>query len=224
MESVEYLMVAVAAYLIVVVNESVVDIESRNELRKYTSVLGENGLESFKLRLLLTVNPYSVSVLDPVSDIFCKKFEILVEYWLRGNVELDYILILTRQRKFHIYIPELLQSREESPLLVHIGRIHPYQGTFRKYIRKSGTIFLVSIRKVRINIYTIHLLLGKLGVRIEYIDGLDFISEKGDSERIVERIGKNINQGTSDSKLPRLSHEVYPFESVIKQCGYYIIV
>ena len=94
-ETVEYLVVAVAAYLIFMVYESVMDIESGDEFRQYVSVLRKNGSESVKLRLLLTIDPYPVTLLKMFSDVLCKKFEILVEHRLRRYAEPYSFLILS---------------------------------------------------------------------------------------------------------------------------------
>ena len=79
METVEYFMVAVAAYLIFMVYESVVDIASGYEFRQKASVLRKYGLKPFELRLLFTVYPYPVSFFKTFPYILGKEFEILVE-------------------------------------------------------------------------------------------------------------------------------------------------
>ena len=60
-ESVEYLMVTIATYLVFMVDETVMNVAFHNKLRKYRIVLRKNGLESFQLRLLLSIDP------DPVT-------------------------------------------------------------------------------------------------------------------------------------------------------------
>ena len=95
MESVEYFMVAVAAYLGLMVNEAVMDIAARDEFRHDTAVLHKDRLKSLELRLLFSIYADSIAVFQVLSDILGQKFEILIEYRLRCNAELDAILILT---------------------------------------------------------------------------------------------------------------------------------
>lgn len=98
-----------------------------DKFRNITSVLGKDGLKPVKLRLLFSIYPHPVSVLQTFPYIFCKKFEILVEHRLWSDVEPDRILILTGKRQFHIYPPEPFEKRKELLVPVHIGRIQPYE-------------------------------------------------------------------------------------------------
>ena len=159
MEPVEDLVVAIAADLVFIINETVMKIALSDEFRENTTILRKNGLKSLQLRLLFTIYPYSESSLYLSPDILGKKFEILIEHRLRGDAELDGLLVLTGQRKFHIYIPEPLQILEEGLILVHIGRVHPYESALRKDIRNHHTLPFLVRRKVRIYIHILNLLL-----------------------------------------------------------------
>ena len=119
-EPVEYLMVAVAAYLVLMVDESVMYILFRYELRHYASVLRKDRLKPLELRLLFSIYAYPVAFLETLPYVFGKKLEILVEHRLRSDVELYGIFILTGQRKFHIYLAETLHRREEPLVPVHV--------------------------------------------------------------------------------------------------------
>ena len=133
-ETVEDLMVTVAADLVFMVNESVMKVFLRNEFRHDAPVLGHYGLKPVQLGLLLSIYPYPVTFLQTLSYIFRQKLEVLVERRLRGDAELYGFLILTRQRKLHVYFPESLKPAEEIPVLVHIGRIQPHDSIRRKRI------------------------------------------------------------------------------------------
>ena len=87
METVEDLVIAVAAYLVVMVDESVMYVLSRHEFRKDGIVLGENGLESLELGLLVSVYPDPIARFETLPYIFRKQLEILIERRLRGYVE-----------------------------------------------------------------------------------------------------------------------------------------
>ena len=102
MESVEYLMVAVAANLVFMVNESVMDVLLGDKFRHKSAVLCQYGLKSVELGLLFPVNTDPVSFFKTFPYVFGKKLEVLVEDRLRRYVELYCILVLTGQRKLHV--------------------------------------------------------------------------------------------------------------------------
>ena len=83
MESVEDLVVTVAADLVLVIDKTIMDVLLRNELRQHCPVLGKNGLKSVQLRLLLSIYPHPVAFFEPFPDVGGEKLEILVERWLR---------------------------------------------------------------------------------------------------------------------------------------------
>ena len=127
MESVEYFMVAVAADLVVMVYESVVDVAVRDEFGHNDGILGHDGFQPVQLGLLFTIYPDTITFLKALADVFRQKFEILVEDWLGSYVEADSILSLAGQRHFHIYPGKTVQKRIESLVLIHVGRIKPYE-------------------------------------------------------------------------------------------------
>ena len=57
----------------------------------------------------------------------------------------------------------------------------------------------------------------KLRVTVEYAYAFHLFSEKGNTERIVERIRKYIDETASDSILSRFGHEIDPHESFFGQ-------
>ena len=79
LETVEYLMIGIAAYLVLGIDESLMDGLSGNEFWNKTAVLRQNGLDTFELRSLVSVYENLISALDPASHIRGKKLEILVE-------------------------------------------------------------------------------------------------------------------------------------------------
>ena len=161
MEPVENLMITITAYLVLSINESVMDIALRYKFRHQSPVLRKNGLKTLQLRTLLTINPHPISLLDPGSYILRKKFKILIEYRLWLNTESHSTFILTRQRQLHIYITESAKSGEEIPVLVHIRRIKPYQGIRRKHIKNARFLpFLNFSAYIRIYLHRINLILG----------------------------------------------------------------
>ena len=127
MESVEYFMVAVAADLVIMVYESVVDIAVRDEFRHDARILHQNGLQPVQLRLLFTIDPDAVAFLQTLADVFGEKFEVLVEDRLGSYVETHRILSLTGQGQFHIYPGKAVQKRIKGLILIHIRRIKPYE-------------------------------------------------------------------------------------------------
>ena len=160
METVEYLVIAVAADLVLIVDEAVVDVAVGDELGHHSPVLGKDGSESLDLRLLLAVYPHSVTFLHTLPYIGGKEFEVLVEDRLRHDAELHRILVLAGQRKFHIYPAVLLKKRPECPVGVHIRRVEPHQGVLRKDVRYLHYGFLVFRNgDVRIDLSLLHLCL-----------------------------------------------------------------
>ena len=119
-ETVENLMVGVATDFVFMVYETVVYVLSGNKLGKYGVVLRKYGLESVEMRLLFSVYPDPVATFEGLPYIFGKKFEILVEYRLRGYIELDRIFVLTGKRNIKIYPSETLEHREEALLAIHV--------------------------------------------------------------------------------------------------------
>ena len=118
-------MVTVAAHLVLMVNETVVDVALWNEFRQYAAVLGQYGANSFQLRLLLTIYPYPVPFFHLPSYIFCKKLEVFIEGWLRAYVESHGLFILTGQRYVSIYLSEISKTFKKRSLPVHVRRIQP---------------------------------------------------------------------------------------------------
>ncbi len=86
-ETVENLMVTVAADLVVTVYESVVYIAAWNELRHDTGICGKYGTQPFKLGLLFPVYSDLIAFFKTLPYVFRKQFEILVEDGLRRNIE-----------------------------------------------------------------------------------------------------------------------------------------
>ena len=186
METVEYLVVTVTAYFVFIVNESVMYILSCHELRHYTSVLRQNGLQSFQLRLLFAIDTYSEAFFQMLSYIFGKKLEILIEYRLRGDGKPYSIFILSRERKFQKYPFKPFKFSEEFLIPVHIRRIQPYKSLFGKHIcyTHQGLPFF-RYCNVRIYLGLLHLFLGKLRIAVKRIDGFNLITKEGYSERII---------------------------------------
>ena len=187
MESVEYFMVTVAAYLVFMIYESVVYVAAGNEFRYHSPVLRKYGSQSFQLGLLLPVYPHPVSFLHALAYILGKELEILVEYRLGSYAEPDGILILTGKRNLHINLTEPVRNRPETPVIIHIGRIKPEKRIFRKDIHYADLLGLIIFGSDYIRVYfrLDHLLLGKLCVAVKYVYGIYLISEKRYSERIV---------------------------------------
>ncbi len=79
LETVENLMVGVAANLVVPVDESLMDVLSFDELRHEASVVYKNGPEPFCLRFLFTEYVNLVAALYVLSDVGRQKLEVLVE-------------------------------------------------------------------------------------------------------------------------------------------------
>ena len=69
MEPVENLMIRIAAEFVFIVNESLMDILLRNELRHDALVLVQYGPEALYLRLFLGVDEYLVSALHAAADV-----------------------------------------------------------------------------------------------------------------------------------------------------------
>ena len=86
-ETVENLMVTVAAAPVVTVYESVVYIAAWNELRHDTGICGKYGTQPFKLGLLFPIYPDLIAFFKTLPYVFRKQFEILVEDGLRRNIE-----------------------------------------------------------------------------------------------------------------------------------------
>lgn len=82
-------MVSITADPVIIVNEPPVDALSRHELRHYPFVLVKNGPEPVRLSLLVTENIYRITPFKTLADICGKQLEILVEYRLRDDIELD---------------------------------------------------------------------------------------------------------------------------------------
>ncbi len=87
METVEDFVVSVTAYFILPVDKSAVYAVRRNEFGNISLVLQKYAFESFELGTLFPEDADLVSVEHFSSDVFGKKFEILVEYRLRTYAE-----------------------------------------------------------------------------------------------------------------------------------------
>ena len=187
MEPVENLMVTVAADLVLMVYESIMDIALRNELGHDAGILGKDRLQPVQLRLFFAIDSHPVSFLKTFPDVLCKKFEVLVERRLWSYAELYGRLILSRKRHFQIDLPERLKEREEGSLLIHIRRIQPQERLRRQNVCYLDTSlpFLIRWCQIRIDFCRHHLLFRKLSITIEYIYGIDFVTEKRDTERII---------------------------------------
>ena len=79
LETVEYLVVGIAADLVFVVYEAIVNILSRYEFRQQAAVLEKDGAQSFQLGLLFAVDKYFVSILKAGAYVRRQEFEVLVE-------------------------------------------------------------------------------------------------------------------------------------------------
>ena len=101
-EAVENLMISVTADFVFIVNETSMYVLSGNELRHHTLILIQHRFQPVRLRLLFGKYAHPVTSLQTVSYIFSKQFEVLVEYRLRGNVELNRIEISTRQGSVNV--------------------------------------------------------------------------------------------------------------------------
>ena len=62
-------MIRIAAEFVFIVNESLMDILLRNELRHDALILVQYGLEALYLRLFLGVDEYLVSALHATADV-----------------------------------------------------------------------------------------------------------------------------------------------------------
>ena len=94
METVEYFVVGVAANLVLLVYESVVDILALYEVGYKASVLGKNRQDTVQLGFLFAVDVNLVAVFYLFAYIFGKNFEVLVEYRLGSYIEFNRINIL----------------------------------------------------------------------------------------------------------------------------------
>ena len=120
METVEDFVVRVMADFRLFVYETVVDILIGDEARQRAALLFKYGAEPVCLRLLFTVDQHFVAALHLGADIRCEEFEVLVEYRLRGNAELNCVRFFTVYGDFQIDPSELCREREKFPLLIHI--------------------------------------------------------------------------------------------------------
>ena len=124
-ETVEYLVVGVAAYLVLRVNEPVVDILAGNELRYYAAVLQQYGAEPRKLGFLLSIDVHLVFVLQPRTDVGGKNLEILIENRLWRYGEHYPVAHCAGNGSVNIYFPETSESLEKLLVGIHVGRIQP---------------------------------------------------------------------------------------------------
>ena len=86
-KTLKYLVIGIAAYLVLTVYESLMYVFPYNEFRQRTEFFLQNADYSVSLGLLFTEDLYFVALFKPASDIGAEKFEVLVEYRLRLNVK-----------------------------------------------------------------------------------------------------------------------------------------
>ena len=118
-ETVEYLVVGIAADLVFGVYETAVDVLPRLEFGQQAAVLGEDGLHPFQLGRLLPVDYHAIARFQPAADVGGKEFEILVEGRLRADGEADRFVGVGGERYFQINPLEPEQGCVERTFLVH---------------------------------------------------------------------------------------------------------
>ena len=186
-ETVENLMVGIAAYFVFMVYEAGVDILPGNEFRNQAFILRKYGFEPFDLGFLFTENEHPVSVFNILPYIGRKYLEILVENRLRRNTELYNLIVVHFEGNIQEHLPESIQFLEEILLPVHIRGVRPDNRSFRKQVgyacSRIGTILRHQVGKY---LYLILFLLGKLCIAVEYMDFLNLVAEERNPVGIIE--------------------------------------
>ena len=91
-------------------------------------------------------------------------------------------------RRVRIDPAEFHKSFIEFLVGVHVGRIQPYDSVVREYLRKQPSILRFGRNSIRYYVHRVCLLLGKLGVAVEYAYVLYLVAPERYPVRIVERI------------------------------------
>ena len=178
-EAVEYLVVGVAADLVLIVNETPVQILSDDEFGEQTSVPRKNRAQSFTLGLFLAVDQDFVAVLHLRGNVGGEQVEILVEYRLRGNAEVYRHGVLPGEGSVDEHLAERVQAGEEFHFPVHVRRVQPHHGVLRQYRgNRDSALRIVPGDDVRKNRRLVPDLAGELRVAVEHIDILHFVPEE----------------------------------------------
>ena len=83
--------------------------------------------------------------------------------------------------------------------------------------RHSLPLCRAASSQIRIDLRLFYLADGKLGIAVEGMDLLYLVPEEGKTIRMVQRIGKNIDDRPADGILPRGRYEVYFVEVLVYQ-------
>ena len=132
-------MVSITADPVIIVNETPVDTLSCHELRHHPFVLVKNGPEPVRLSLLVTENIHRITTFKTLADICGKQLEILVEYRLRDDIELDSFFLLQVKRDIQENPLEPFGFTIEITALVRVRRVHPDDSIFRENFRDFHT-------------------------------------------------------------------------------------
>ena len=120
-EAVEYLVVGVAAYSRLVVNEAVMQVLARLEFRKQAIVLRKNRTQPVQLSFFFSVYDDLVTALYPASYVRLQQFEVLVENGLGTDFETYRIRVPLSHRNFQEHTAESCHIPKERLLIVHVG-------------------------------------------------------------------------------------------------------
>ena len=139
------------------------------------------------MRLLLPADADPIATSYLIAQIFCQKFEVLVEHRLWGNVKLHRRHSRGGNRHFKEDPAELFQPSVEFLFLIHVRRVQPHERAFRKkFHHRNGLPLRVSVgRKVGKNFNLRKLFLGKLGIAVEHADTVHFVTEERNAVGIV---------------------------------------
>ena len=186
-ETVENLMVRVAADFIVPVDESGMNVLPGDKTRHKPAVLDQNGLQTLDLRILLTEYENLVPILHVLPDVSGEKLEVLVEHRLGSYVERNGILGVHPERNLKKNPLKPIQTTEKTSFLVHVGRIEPDNCSFGKQTGDTHVPgFRILCGKIRENLNLFPLLARQLGVAVKHMDFLNLISEERNPVRVIE--------------------------------------
>ena len=177
-ETIEYLMIRIAADLVFMVDESGMDVLSCHEFRNQSLILDQDRPKPLYLGILFTEYVDLVPAFDVLADIDRKEFEILVESRLRRDVEFYNIIIVNLKRNVQEYFLERIKFLEEIFLAVHVGRICPDYCPGRENTCDAGSRSFITGHQVREYFYFCPFFYRQLGVTVEHMDLFNLIAEE----------------------------------------------
>ena len=215
-EAVEYFVVCIAAYLILMVYEAGMDVLALYKRRKNGTLLVEHyGTKALQLGFLLSENIYFIMILKLFADIGNEKVEILVEDGLGRYIEFNLIFLLTAKGYIQIHFTERIQQRKKLPFAVHVRRVQPHGGGGIKKRYYAFSRFLVLTGgDVRINIGLVHFLYGELGVWVEGIYAVYLVAEITYAVGLFKGIGENVYDRSPYRILAGSGDKVHLIESL----------